>query len=124
MINSECIVRFHHTSYPYWGVLVDENENIVKELNINCGDFKNRRFRYKHLKWPSPNRDFIPITVELIDLQSKWVVKSERHFIQVDVIGKFSQSIFREKKAPAKFFIFQKFKKYFPLLVRGENSRI
>ena len=59
----------------------------LTELNVNCADFKLRGFRYKHHTWPAPNRDFIPVTVELIDTVSKWVVKSERHFIQIDIIG-------------------------------------
>ena len=81
------MVRFSHISYPYWGVVIDEQGNTVRQLDITCGDFKLRGFRYKHHTWPAPNRDFIPITVELIDNASKWVVKSERHFIQVDIIG-------------------------------------
>ena len=76
------MVRYFPQQYPQWGVLVDENGQIVNNLNIKCGDFKNRGFRYKHQKWPSPNRDFIPVTVEIIAHPSEWVVKSERHFIQ------------------------------------------
>ena len=76
------MVRYFPQQYPQWGVLVDENGQIVNNLNIKCGEFKNRGFRYKHQKWPSPNRDFIPVTVEIIAHPSEWVVKSERHFIQ------------------------------------------
>ena len=76
------MVRYFPQQYPQWGVLVDENGQIVNNLNIKCGEFKNRGFRYKHQKWPSPNRDFIPVTVEIIAHPSEWVVKSERHYIQ------------------------------------------
>ena len=34
------MVRFHHTGYPYWGVLVDKRGEIVKELNVKCSEFK------------------------------------------------------------------------------------
>ena len=81
------MVRYFPQQYPQWGVLVDENGQIVNNLNIKCGEFKNRGFRYKHQKWPSPNRDFIPVTVEIIAHPSEWVVKSERHYIQVNVLG-------------------------------------
>ena len=81
-LNEDCMVRYFPQQYPQWGVLVDENGQIVNNLNIKCGEFKNRGFRYKHQKWPSPNRDFIPVTVEIIAHPSEWVVKSERHYIQ------------------------------------------
>ena len=86
-LNEDCMVRYFPQQYPQWGVLIDENGQIVNNLNIKCGDFKNRGFRYKHQKWPSPNRDFIPVTVEIIAHPSEWVVKSERHYIQVNVLG-------------------------------------
>ena len=81
-MNEDCMVRYFPQSFPAWGVLIDENNQIVNSLNIECSKFKTRGFRYKHKKWPSPNRDFIPVTVELISNPSEWVVKSERHFIQ------------------------------------------
>ena len=84
------MVRYFPQSFPAWGVLIDENNQIVNSLNIECSKFKTRGFRYKHKKWPSPNRDFIPVTVELISNPSEWVVKSERHFIQGRVRRNFS----------------------------------
>ena len=86
-MNEACMVRYFPQQFPAWGNLIDENGQIVNSLNIECSQFKLRGFRYQHKRWPSPNRDFIPITVELISHPSEWVVKSERHFIQVNIFG-------------------------------------
>lgn len=87
VLDTDCYVRFFHKNFPYWGYLIDENDDVVKEINTKCIDFRTtgKRYRYKHSKWPSPDKDFIPISVELIDRQSGYVVRSERHHIEIQV---------------------------------------
>ena len=46
-MNEDCMVRYFPQEFPAWGVLVDENGNIVNSLNIECSKFKLRGFRYK-----------------------------------------------------------------------------
>ncbi|XP_042548895.1 FRAS1-related extracellular matrix protein 1 isoform X1 [Dipodomys spectabilis] len=55
----------------------------IGSLKVSCEEFLLMGLRYQHMQPPSPNIDYIPIQLDLMDSRSKIVYKSERAWLPV-----------------------------------------
>ncbi|XP_061486151.1 FRAS1-related extracellular matrix protein 1 isoform X3 [Rhineura floridana] len=60
---------------------------IIQNIKVSCEDFLLMGLRYQHLDPPSPNIDYIPIRLDLIDSRSKTVYKSEHAWLPIQIGG-------------------------------------
>ncbi|XP_069094919.1 FRAS1-related extracellular matrix protein 1 [Pleurodeles waltl] len=60
---------------------------IQTSLKVSCEEFLLNGFRYEHLDPPSPDTDYISIRLDLIDIRSKTIHKSEHAWIPVQIKG-------------------------------------
>ncbi|XP_078426640.1 FRAS1-related extracellular matrix protein 1a isoform X1 [Cetorhinus maximus] len=62
----------------------------VRTFKVNCEEFLRMGLRYHHLSPPSPDVDYITISLELVDSRSKNVHKTENAWIPVRIRNAFS----------------------------------
>ncbi|XP_047425059.1 FRAS1-related extracellular matrix protein 1a isoform X2 [Mugil cephalus] len=60
---------------------------LVKFTKISCDDFLMMGLRYQHIQPPSPDIDYIAIRLDLKDIRSGSIYKSEQAWIPVRIIG-------------------------------------
>eukprot|EP00118_Oscarella_pearsei_P004303 m.18164 g.18164 ORF g.18164 m.18164 type:complete len:3072 (+) comp27610_c0_seq1:382-9597(+) len=77
---SECLVTLLHrpNGLPFYGELINAEGKGIQQ---NCTEFLASGIRYRHTKPPSPNRDYIPVVVELRDKSTGEVTNKE--FFQI-----------------------------------------
>ncbi|XP_029409785.1 FRAS1-related extracellular matrix protein 1 isoform X2 [Nannospalax galili] len=57
----------------------------VGSLKVSCEQFLLMGLRYQHMRPPSPNIDYIPIQLDLMDSRSKIIYKSESAWLPVSI---------------------------------------
>ncbi|XP_048451321.1 FRAS1-related extracellular matrix protein 1a isoform X2 [Rhincodon typus] len=74
-----------------WGQKSSQDDlKGVHTLEVNCEEFLILGLHYQHLRPPSPDVDFITISLELVDSRSKNVYKKENAWIPVRIRNAFS----------------------------------
>nr|XP_056704812.1 FRAS1-related extracellular matrix protein 1 [Euleptes europaea] len=63
---------------------------IIQNIRVTCEDFLLMGLRYQHLDPPSPNIDYIPVRLDLTDIRSKTVYKTEHSWLPVQIKGAIS----------------------------------
>lgn len=67
---------------PRYGELVNVTNDNRNTARFECSEFLRSNIRYQHKKLSSPNLDFIPVVVELIDQSTRRI---EREYFQIIV---------------------------------------
>ncbi|XP_061748870.1 FRAS1-related extracellular matrix protein 1-like [Nerophis ophidion] len=64
-----------------------ENVRIVEFLKISCDDFLVMGLKYQHMDPPSPDRDYVVFRLDIKDIRSENIYKSEQIWIPVRING-------------------------------------
>ncbi|XP_056661330.1 FRAS1-related extracellular matrix protein 1 isoform X2 [Monodelphis domestica] len=72
----------------------------IDSLKVSCEEFLLMGLRYQHLHPPSPNVDYISIRLDLTDIRSKSIYKSESMWLPVSIKGAFPNQIPRAAFMP------------------------
>ncbi|XP_051843280.1 FRAS1-related extracellular matrix protein 1 [Antechinus flavipes] len=73
----------------------------IDSLKVSCEEFLLMGLRYQHLHPPSPNVDYISISLDLTDIRSKSIYKSENVWLPVSIKAAFPNQIPRATFMPA-----------------------
>ncbi|CAH1774292.1 unnamed protein product [Owenia fusiformis] len=78
------------TNYPMQGQLVlGTQKRITDSFKKNCRDFLFKGYQYEHLAPPTPDVDYIPLTVEVHDPSVSSEPIIEQYFLPVRIQGAF-----------------------------------
>ncbi|XP_027719030.1 FRAS1-related extracellular matrix protein 1 isoform X4 [Vombatus ursinus] len=72
----------------------------IESLKVSCEEFLLMGLRYQHLHPPSPNIDYISIRLDLTDIRSKSIYKSESVWLPVSIKAAFPNQIPRAAFMP------------------------
>ncbi|GCB77756.1 hypothetical protein scyTo_0020031, partial [Scyliorhinus torazame] len=76
---------------PKWRMETGQDDlKEVRTFKVNCDEFLIMGLRYHHLSPPSPDVDYISISLELVDSRSKNVHKTENAWIPVRIRNAFT----------------------------------
>ncbi|XP_035826441.1 FRAS1-related extracellular matrix protein 1 [Aplysia californica] len=93
--NVSCVVGFStfFSPWPLVGQMVSgERRRVVDSLKKDCREFLFMNLHYEHLRSPTPDVDYLPLTVELYDPAVSDEVVSERFYLPVHIKGAFPNS--------------------------------
>uniref|UniRef100_A0A8C3K890 FRAS1 related extracellular matrix 1 n=1 Tax=Calidris pygmaea TaxID=425635 RepID=A0A8C3K890_9CHAR len=78
---------------------------VIHSTKMSCEEFLRMGIRYQHLDPPSPDTDYIPVRLDLIDSRSKALHKTEYAWLPVQIKGAIPNQI--PKAAPMVKFILE-----------------
>ena len=86
---TECLLTLliQPNGIPRYGELINADTNGFMQ---DCMEFLNAGVRYQHTRPPSPNRDYIPVVVELRDIATRALTNKE--YFQIPVIIRNAQA--------------------------------
>ena len=87
---ASCIVSFNKWSsqWPLVGHIVTGKQNRpVEGLKKKCQEFLYMNLRYEHLQKPTPDVDYLPLSIELYDPEISDGVITERYFLPIYIKG-------------------------------------
>ncbi|KAK3090222.1 hypothetical protein FSP39_010172 [Pinctada imbricata] len=93
--NVSCTVSFskYKSVWPLAGqIVIGNRRQNVEALKKSCRDFLYSNLHYQHTKSPSPNVDYLPLTIELYDPSISDEVKVERYFLPIHIKGALQNS--------------------------------
>lgn len=93
--NVSCVVGFSNffSSWPLAGqIVMGERKQVVDSVKKECREFLFMNLHYEHLRSPTPDVDYLPLTVELYDPVVKDEVMSERFYLPIHIKGAFQNS--------------------------------
>ncbi|XP_077981131.1 FRAS1-related extracellular matrix protein 1-like [Glandiceps talaboti] len=95
VMNASCTVKFVLAldHQPQFGQLVKgegEDKVIIRHLNENCETFLNMGLRYEHLIPPSPDVDYIALTLQVLDPLRGYEEYEERIHLPVRILPGFA----------------------------------
>ena len=94
------VIRFHHSRsqnvtcsvgfnkwdshWPLVGhIVMGDQHSPVEGLKKSCQEFLFMELRYEHLQKPTPDVDYLPISIELFDPEASDEVMTERFFLPI-----------------------------------------
>nr|XP_038026303.1 FRAS1-related extracellular matrix protein 1 isoform X8 [Anas platyrhynchos] len=77
---------------------------VIYNTKMSCEEFLRMGIRYQHLDPPSPDTDYIPVRLDLIDSRSKTLHKTEYAWLHVQIKGAIPNQI-PKPSLGAKFFL-------------------
>ena len=103
------VIRFHHTSnqnvsctvsfskyksvWPLVGqIVVGNRRQNIEAFKKSCREFLYSNLHYEHIRSPSPDVDYLPLTIELHDPSTSDEVKVERFFLPIHIKGALENS--------------------------------
>lgn len=93
--NVSCIVGFS-TFFSPWPVagqiVMGEKKQVVDSVKKDCREFLFMNLHYEHLRSPTPDVDYLPLSVELYDPAVSDEVISERFYLPIHIKGAFQNS--------------------------------
>nr|XP_009677125.1 PREDICTED: FRAS1-related extracellular matrix protein 1-like isoform X1 [Struthio camelus australis] len=60
---------------------------VIHNMKMSCEEFLRMGIRYQHLDPPSPDTDYIPVRLDLTDIRSKTLHKTEYAWLPVQIKG-------------------------------------
>ncbi|NXA48206.1 FREM1 protein, partial [Nothocercus julius] len=60
---------------------------VIHNIRVSCEEFLRMGIRYQHLDPPSPDTDYIPVRLDLTDIRSKTLHKTEYAWLPVQIKG-------------------------------------
>lgn len=96
--NVTCMVTINtlRDGYPKYGELIKgqgEEEQTVRALQVSCDEFMRTGIRYRHLSPPTPDKDFIVLTVEVNDPNIQEDPFIEKYFMPVELTACFPNQL-------------------------------
>lgn len=88
--NVTCTVSFSkfYSPWPLAGQMVmGERRQVVDSVKKDCREFLFMNLHYQHLRSPTPEVDYLPLTVELWDAASGEDAVSERYYLPIYIKG-------------------------------------
>nr|KAG5697393.1 hypothetical protein BaRGS_008819 [Batillaria attramentaria] len=88
--NVSCTVSFSkfYSSWPLVGqIVMGEKRLVVDSVKKECREFLFMNLHYEHLRSPTPEVDYLPLTVELFDPSVSEEVVSERFYLPIYIKG-------------------------------------
>lgn len=85
-----CIVSFNKwgSEWPLVGHIVTGKQNRpVEGLKKNCQEFLYMNLHYEHLQKPTPDVDYLPLSIELFDPEVSDDIITERYFLPIYIKG-------------------------------------
>lgn len=85
-----CVVSFNKwgSEWPLVGHIVTGKQNRpVEGLKKNCQEFLYMNLRYEHLQKPTPDVDYLPLSIELFDPEVSDDTVTERYFLPIYIKG-------------------------------------
>lgn len=88
--NVSCAVSFSkfYSPWPLVGqIVMGEERQVVDSVKKGCREFLFMNLHYEHLRSPTPDVDYLPLTVELFDPSVSEEVVSERFYLPIYIKG-------------------------------------
>ncbi|XP_076440206.1 LOW QUALITY PROTEIN: FRAS1-related extracellular matrix protein 1-like [Babylonia areolata] len=89
--NVSCTISFSkfYSPWPLVGHIVmgGERRQVVDSVKKDCREFLFMNLHYEHLRSPTPEVDYLPLTVELFDSSVSEDVVSERYYLPIYIKG-------------------------------------
>ncbi|XP_013072951.2 FRAS1-related extracellular matrix protein 1-like isoform X1 [Biomphalaria glabrata] len=93
--NVSCTVGFS-TFFSPWPVagqiVMGEKRQVVDSVKKDCREFLFMNLHYEHLRSPTPEVDYLPLSVEVYDPAVSDEVVSERFYLPIHIKGAFQNS--------------------------------
>ncbi|CAL1546387.1 unnamed protein product, partial [Lymnaea stagnalis] len=93
--NVSCVVGFStfFSPWPVAGqVVMGERRQVVDSVKKDCREFLFMNLHYEHLRSPTPDVDYLPLSVEVFDPAVSDDVISERFYLPIHIKGAFQNS--------------------------------
>lgn len=84
--NVSCNVSFNKTlsHWPLVGhIVMGEQRTPVESVHRSCQEFLFMELRYEHLQKPTPDVDYLPLTIELFDPEASDEVVTEKFYLPI-----------------------------------------
>lgn len=85
-----CVVSFNKwgSEWPLVGHIVTGKQNRpVEGLKKNCQEFLYMNLHYEHLQKPTPDIDYLPLSIEVFDPEVSDDILTERYFLPIYIKG-------------------------------------
>ncbi|XP_059163073.1 FRAS1-related extracellular matrix protein 1-like [Physella acuta] len=93
--NVSCVVGFS-TFFSPWPVagqiVMVEKRQVVDSVKKDCREFLFMNLHYEHIRSPTPDVDYLPLSVEVYDPAVSDEVISERFYLPIHIKGAFQNS--------------------------------
>lgn len=93
--NVSCTVKFskYKSQWPLAGQMVmGKRQKSVDAIKKDCREFDFLDLRYRHFKSPTPDVDYLPLTVDMYDPTISDVVVTEKFYLPIRIRGAFANS--------------------------------
>lgn len=95
-VSCQVTVNTLKDGYPKYGELLKgtgEEEQTVRVMQVSCEEFLSTGVRYRHVAPPTPDKDFIVLSVEVLDPNIQSEPMSEKYYLPVELTSCFPNQV-------------------------------